>query len=196
MCIPLAIPGDIRYRLDLAGGATMDIGCYAIHMLRFLAGAEPEVVTAAPRSSRRRDVDRWMQAELRFADGATGRITCSLFSATLLRIGARVVGERGELRATNPVAPHLFHRLTLRSGAPAAARDGARRGDLHPSAARLRRRRARRRPGPDRGADAIANMRVIDAVYDGAASKTGDRMRSRVRDARWVAHGIHEDGVP
>ena len=40
-CIPLWIPGDIRFRLDLAGGATMDTGCYAISILRFLAGAEP-----------------------------------------------------------------------------------------------------------------------------------------------------------
>ena len=28
--IPLLSPGDIRYRLELAGGATMDVGCYAI----------------------------------------------------------------------------------------------------------------------------------------------------------------------
>lgn len=24
-------PGDIRYDLDLAGGALMDLGCYAMH---------------------------------------------------------------------------------------------------------------------------------------------------------------------
>ena len=41
MCIPLPLPKDIRYRYDLAGGATMDVGCYAIHLLRFLADAEP-----------------------------------------------------------------------------------------------------------------------------------------------------------
>ena len=31
MCIPLPLPNDIRYRYDLAGGAAMDVGCYAIH---------------------------------------------------------------------------------------------------------------------------------------------------------------------
>ena len=46
MCIPLPLPKDIRYRLDLAGGATMDTGCYAIHMNRSVAGAEPTVVRA------------------------------------------------------------------------------------------------------------------------------------------------------
>src|SRR3990172_164939 len=39
MCIPLILPGDIRYRLDLAGGALMDAGCYAVSGVRFLAGA-------------------------------------------------------------------------------------------------------------------------------------------------------------
>ena len=41
---PLPMPKDIRYRLDLAGGATMDTGCYAVHMNRSVAGAEPTVV--------------------------------------------------------------------------------------------------------------------------------------------------------
>ena len=46
MCIPLPMFNDIRYQLDLAGGALMDVGCYAVHQLRTLAGAEPEVVSA------------------------------------------------------------------------------------------------------------------------------------------------------
>jgi predicted dehydrogenase len=39
MCIPLPVRSDIRYQLDLAGGALMDVGCYAIHQLRTLASA-------------------------------------------------------------------------------------------------------------------------------------------------------------
>jgi predicted dehydrogenase len=165
MCVPLAIPGDIRYRLDLAGGATMDTGCYAIHMLRFLAGQEPSEVTGARARLASPDVDRWMQAELRFPDGATGRITCSLFSATLLRIAARVVGERGELRVTNPVAPHLWHRLVVKT--PAGRRAERVRGDSTYTC-QLRAFAAAVRDGaavPTGGADAIANMRVIDAIY-------------------------------
>src|SRR5690349_16395541 len=38
MCIPLPLPKDIRYRYDLAGGAGMDVGCYATHMNRLVAG--------------------------------------------------------------------------------------------------------------------------------------------------------------
>ncbi len=46
MCIPLPMRKDIRYDPALAGGAMMDVGCYAIHQLRTLASAEPEVVSA------------------------------------------------------------------------------------------------------------------------------------------------------
>jgi predicted dehydrogenase len=42
-CIPLLRPRDIRYRADLAGGALMDTGCYAVHWLRHTAKAEPAV---------------------------------------------------------------------------------------------------------------------------------------------------------
>src|SRR5690242_7541131 len=33
-CIPLLRASDIRWRADLAGGALMDTGCYAVHLLR------------------------------------------------------------------------------------------------------------------------------------------------------------------
>ena len=114
MCVPLAVPGDIRYQLALGGGATMDVGCYAIHMLRSLAGAEPEVERADARLSSP-GVDRWMRAELKFADGRTGRFTCSLFSASLLKISVRVRGDRGELRVFNPIGPQFYHHLRVRT---------------------------------------------------------------------------------
>lgn len=167
MCIPLPRPRDIRWRLDLAGGAVMDVGCYAIHQLRFLAGAEPEVVSARARLASP-GVDRWTQADLSFPDGRTGQITCALWSSTVLRLDARVLGERGELRVLNPTGPQWYHRITLRTpegvtrervpGGPtyryqleafvAAVRDGA--------------------PIPTGPSDSIANMRVVDAVYRAA----------------------------
>jgi predicted dehydrogenase len=163
-CVPLLLPGDIRYRLDLAGGATMDTGCYAIHVVRTLAGAEPEVVSAEARLASPR-VDRWMAAELRFPDGRSGRMECSLASAKLLAASARVVGEAGELRVTNPIAPQLWHRLRVTSAR-------GRRSERVPGDAsythQLRAFLAAVRDGapfPTHAGDSVANMRVIDAVY-------------------------------
>src|SRR6202035_3691822 len=46
VCFPLPRFSDIRYSYDLAGGATMDAGCYAINCLRLLGPGEPQVVEA------------------------------------------------------------------------------------------------------------------------------------------------------
>src|SRR4029079_12268589 len=48
--IPLFLsPNNIRFRYDLAGGGTMDTGCYCINLLRWAAGSEPQVVHAEAR---------------------------------------------------------------------------------------------------------------------------------------------------
>ena len=54
LCFPLPKFNDIRYDHALAGGAMMDAGCYAVHALRTLGGAEPTVVSATANSGRRR----------------------------------------------------------------------------------------------------------------------------------------------
>ena len=164
-CFPLPRFDDIRYQLDLAGGALMDAGCYAVHMTRLLGLEEPEVVSATAKL-RSPDVDRAMVAELRFPSGHTGTVRCSMWSSSLLRIGARAVGDRGELRVFNPLAPQLVHRLTTRI-------DGRRRRERFPRrptyayqldafcAAVLRGEPTNLTPP----ADSVATMRVIDAIY-------------------------------
>jgi len=167
MCIPLLRPGDIRFRLDLAGGATMDVGCYAIHLIRFLAGAEPEVTRAEALLSSP-GVDRRMEAEFRFADGRTARMTCSLLSSTLLRLGALVRGDRDEMRVLNPFAPHFHHRL--RVSTPERTTVERMRGEAtYTYQLRAFARAVREDVAlPTEAGDGLANMQVIDAVYDRA----------------------------
>src|SRR5690349_16885342 len=43
LCFPLPKFSDIRYQYELAGGATMDVGSYTVHIARLLGGEEPEV---------------------------------------------------------------------------------------------------------------------------------------------------------
>jgi predicted dehydrogenase len=112
MCFPLPRFGDIRYNFDLAGGALMDAGCYAIHLQRTLGPGEPTVTAARARPLRRDPrVDRAMTVELAFPDGATGRVRTSMWSSTLLNISARVTGERGQVSVLNFAAPQYFHRV-------------------------------------------------------------------------------------
>ena len=107
LCFPLPKFSDIRYNYSLAGGATMDAGCYAVHMVRTFGGPTPEVVSAQAKL-RDPQIDRAMTAELRFSAGHTGRVRCSMWSAHLLQISAQVVGDRGELRILNPVLPAVL----------------------------------------------------------------------------------------
>ena len=167
LCIPFLLPGDIRYRYDLGGGATMDTGCYTISIVRFLAGAEPEVTRAEARLSSK-DVDRWMQADLRFPDGRTGRITCALASSTLFKIDAKVVGDRGRMNVFNPIGPHYYHHIKVRT-AQGATKERVR-GDTTYTH-QLRAFVEAVRGGAPMATDAqhgVANMRVIDAIYEKA----------------------------
>lgn len=167
LCFPLPKFSDIRYNYPLAGGALMDAGCYAVHMVRTFGGSTPEVVSAQAKL-RDPQIDRAMTAELRFAAGHTGRIRCSMWSVRLLEISARVVGDRGELKLFNPVTPQFVNRLSIRS--PEGRR--VERFPHRPSyayqldafaAAVLRGEPVKTTPE-----DAIENMTVIDGIYRAA----------------------------
>jgi predicted dehydrogenase len=172
LCFPLPSFGDIRYQYDLAGGALMDAGCYALHVLRHAVPGigEPQVTGAhAKLLGRDPRVDRAMTVDVAYPGGATGRARASMWSRTLLNISARVAGERGELRVFNFVMPGAYHRLTsivdgvrrresvageatythqLRAFVAAVNGDGA--ANLTPPA------------------DSIATMTLIDAAYTAA----------------------------
>jgi predicted dehydrogenase len=167
MCIPLPLFKDIRYRYDLAGGAAMDVGSYTAHQLRLLGGEDPEVIRAHARLQSPK-IDRWMQADVRWPAGHTGRMTCSLWSSTLLKLTVRVWAERGELRVFNQTGPQFFHRFTV-------LRDGKRKREKFPRkstyAYQLEAFTSAVRHGTPvltPPADSVKNMRVIDAVYDAA----------------------------
>ncbi|HME16771.1 MAG TPA: Gfo/Idh/MocA family oxidoreductase [Mycobacterium sp.] len=167
LCFPLPRSSDIRYNYSLAGGATMDAGCYAIHMVRTFGGSTPEVVSAHPKL-RDPEIDRAMTAEVRFAEGHTGRIRCSMWSARLLDISAHVVGDQGELRALNPVLPQMFHRLSVRSAAGKRVERFPRRASYAYQLDAFAGAVLRGEPVKTTPEDAIVNMTLIDAIYRAA----------------------------
>ncbi|GAA4640327.1 Gfo/Idh/MocA family oxidoreductase [Actinoallomurus vinaceus] len=179
MCFPLPRFSDIRYRLDLAGGATMDAGCYAIHCLRLLGPGTPEV-TDARALLKSPGIDRAMTATFAFAEGATGRITTSLWSRTLLRISAKVVGERATMTILNPFMPHFFHRLKVtvdgRTRREKVAGDATYTHQLRAFAAAVAGDPAANLTPPE---DAVVTMGLIDDIYRAAGlGPRGDAQRS------------------
>jgi predicted dehydrogenase len=165
--VPLLRPHSIQFRYDLAGGATMDVGCYTINLLRFLAGAEPAVTCARARLIRPQ-VDRLMEADFRFEDGRTGSIVCALLSGRLFRATATVYGTEGDLHVILPFLPHRFHRVRVRRGEVVRHEhlDG-RSTYFYQLQAFAEAIRTQRLPTTSAD-DAIANMQIVDAVYRAA----------------------------
>jgi predicted dehydrogenase len=167
LCFPLPKFSDIRYNYSLAGGATMDAGCYAVHMVRTFGGETPEVVSAQAKL-RDPQVDRAMTAELRFGGGHTGRVRCSMWSSRLLEISAHVVGDRGELRVLNPVTPQFFHRLSVRSTDGKRVERFSRRASYAYQLDAFAAAVLRGEPVKTTPEGAVENMTVIDGIYRAA----------------------------
>jgi predicted dehydrogenase len=167
LCFPLFKRDDIRWRLDLAGGALMDVGCYPVHMVRTFAGREPTVSGATTRLHSP-GVDRYVQAELSFGDGMTGRVTGSMWSTSILRTSVTVTGDRGRMRIINPTTPHMFNLATVKTGK--GTRRERVRGDSTYTYQLAAFVDAVRKgiPPLTPPADSVANMQVIDDIYRAA----------------------------
>jgi predicted dehydrogenase len=164
-CVPMRRRNDIRMRYDLAGGTMMDLGCYCVNLVRYLAGGEPEIVSAkAKRASA--EIDREMEAEMAFPNGPTARVICAFNSwRRPLKIVTSVFGSRGEMHAINPFVPMMFNWLTIKTQAGTQRQHfrGPSTYDYQLSA--FVRAVTTGEPFPTTAADAVANMRVLDTIY-------------------------------
>ena len=109
-------PSNVRFRLDLAGGVLMDLGCYALHWLRTITGEEPAVLSAHAIEGPA-GIDVTMEAELSFPCGLRAEIDCSMIDAEASlpnSVSLRIEGTDGALDIINPLAPHLGNRITGR----------------------------------------------------------------------------------
>ena len=176
-------PDDIRYRYDLAGGALMDTGSYALSNLR--AFGELEVMRAEAEEMAP-DVDVRITAELRYVDSpATAAIT-SAFTGTgqkaelgdpeaidpdafdfEFQAEVVVTGTEGRLLIDNPLAPMWGNGLTVTD----AAGDTVLREAAEQVATYTCQLRAFQACVEDSGpnlyppSESIKTMELIDAVY-------------------------------
>ncbi|MDT0317173.1 Gfo/Idh/MocA family protein [Streptomyces millisiae] len=166
IAFPIPSTGDIRWSYELGGGAVMDLGVYAVALLRTLTGAEPTEVTGAEARIRTPGVDRRVDARLRFPNGATGRIVTSMWGWPLLAGHCRVEGSAGRLTVLNPLGPHLFHRIVLDTGSRRRHERVAGRPDTYTCQLRaFAEAITHGRPLPTGPEYFLANTRVIDAIY-------------------------------
>jgi predicted dehydrogenase len=158
-------PDELRWRRDLGGGGLMDLGCYPVHALRTLVGAEPRVVSAAGTFEDGVDVE--MEAQFEFPGGVPGRIACAMNAPTFVA-GLTVEGERGRIEIVNYLAPQMGCRFTTTIDGQETAEPTEGPTTYQAQLIHLGEVLAGKTRLLTGGADAVANMAAIDAIYAAA----------------------------
>ena len=160
---------DVRLDPDLAGGALMDVGCYAVSAARLFLG-EPDRVSAHSRDSRDAGVDTDLMGILEYDDGAMAHVDGSFDAPEVQRY--RVEAENGWVEAEPAFNVPADEPATLTYEID--GREGRERftptdqyAQQVEAFADCVDRGVEPRTG---GREAVANMRVIDALYESAAS--------------------------
>ncbi len=90
--VPFSDPTNIRMITDLAGGAVMDAGSYAVSFVRVIAGERPSRVTAVAQYAET-GVDKTAVATLEFKSGLLAQVSASF--ATGYHRHGHVMGDKG-----------------------------------------------------------------------------------------------------
>jgi predicted dehydrogenase len=158
---------NIRFDWSLAGGATMDLGCYPLHMIHYFSGMTPRVIRATAETGPK-NIDIAMDVALELDGGVTARMSCAMKKDSVINATFSARGDRGELRVINPIAPQRGHQLTVKTAA--GEKNETVPGDTtftHQLRAFVKAVRGEAK-FPTDGAEGIINMRVIDDVYRAA----------------------------
>jgi predicted dehydrogenase len=169
-------PTNIRNVLAVGGGALYDIGCYSVNLSRLLFGSEPVRVQAAITRDPGNGVDVLTSGILEFAGGGVATFTASTRAEDDQRV--HVYGTEGRIsigipfnippdRPTEvilakggdpPVSPHL-EVMRFEAADPYAV-----------EAERFAAAILDGLPTPVPPSDAVANLRVIERLFEAAAS--------------------------
>jgi predicted dehydrogenase len=96
----LADRRNVRYEKAQGGGATYDVGCYNLDLIRYLAGRDPLSVQATGTIDSGTGIDLSSSAVLDFGTGLTAVSVCSFDAA--FRSDYRVVGTGGAIKVDSP----------------------------------------------------------------------------------------------
>ncbi|MFN8515382.1 MAG: Gfo/Idh/MocA family oxidoreductase [Chloroflexia bacterium] len=160
-------PANVRNRADIGGGGLMDIGCYNISLSRFIFGAEPQRVLGIVEYDPNFKTDRLASGILDFGNG-TATFTCSTQLSGYQR--ANIVGTTGRVEVEIPVnappdAPcRIWHQRgrDIEEIAFDVCDQYTIQGDLFAASI------LNNTPVPTPLTDAVANMRIIEAIIASA----------------------------
>jgi predicted dehydrogenase len=162
-------PANVRNHPALGGGAVMDIGCYTISLARLVFGAEPRRVVGLVDRDPKFHIDRITSALLDFG-AQTSSFTCSMQLQPYQRVN--IFGAEGRIEIEIPfnAPPDRPCRLWHQRGDQIDEIAFEICDQYTIEADELSRAILDDLPVPTPLEDAVANMRVIDAVLASARS--------------------------
>lgn len=163
-------PGDDdpRWRLDLAGGALMDLGCYGLQFIRAVAaarGVTPRIAGASA-VERTAGVDESCTVDL-----SLGEITAQSVNSMVAdehRFRITLIGSAGSATAHNFIKPHEDDRITVRTAAGERVERLGTRSSYSWQLEKFAAAVITGAPLPVSIADPVANMALVDAAYTAA----------------------------
>lgn len=151
---------DFRLSFELGGGAALDVGCYAVSCLRYMAGEEPEILSVRKKRSSPQ-IDRWIRATARFPSGAEGIAEFGFRGLYRPRGDVAVTCENGWIKWGAEGLVHQKNGDLIREALPAKSTYQL---QLDAFAKTVRGERSDVPPSDD----AILTARVLDAIYEKA----------------------------
>jgi predicted dehydrogenase len=164
-------PGNIRLDGDLAGGSVMDVGCYAVDLIR-AAWGEPKVISAQAQLYPEDDrIDLQTDAVLELDGGVPVNIRTSFIGDDKGAMSLKVVGSDASLEATSVIVPQWGATLRVTSNdGQVLVEDHAKDGEnsyarqLEHLVAAL----AGSKPSILDAERAVGTMRIVDDIYRAA----------------------------
>lgn len=159
---------NVRLDPTMGGGATMDVGCYDINFARYVLGSEPLEVSAFAVWGAQSRVDETLVGLLRFPGGQLAEIDCSF--GVPRRMAVEVAGSGGRIDVATMWLPGTTD-APLTIEAPDGSTDTvfvAGVDQYQVMVEEFADAVLLGRPVPLPPSDAIANMRVIDALLESA----------------------------
>ncbi|ELZ38673.1 Gfo/Idh/MocA family protein [Halorubrum tebenquichense] len=161
-------PDDVRLDPALAGGSLMDVGCYPVSLARTVLG-EPDRAYAHAGDTRDAGVDTELAGVLAYDDGRSARVACGFDTQLVQRY--RIDATNGWIEverafdAPTDEAVELTYEIDGRRGVETFPAVDQYRLQVEHFADRVADGTA---PLTD-GTEAVANMRILDAIAESAA---------------------------
>lgn len=164
-------PDNVRNQVDIGGGGLLDIGCYCISAARLIYGREPLRVVGRLDRDPDFGTDRHASGLLDFGDGMAS-FHCSTQSNPSQMV--EVVGDNGTLRVVSPFFRREEDSSWLVVCRPHVAEDieMGRHNHYLLQVNEFSKAALNHQDAPTPLSDAVANMKVIDAVF--TSDRTGE----------------------